>query len=271
MICRLCGGETLKLWYTQGNRNEFKFYRCQACRLVNYDVSSGVDQGKYADVYVDPHDKLAPRNKGQSSTAQFITSHLNSRGKALEIGCGNGRVLLLLRNAGWDVRGLELSDFLAKAVKETLDIDVDTADFLQYHPQKNRSYDLVVLRHVLEHLPDCVPALKFIHALLTPGGYAVMEFPNIDALGLGWKRLLRKTGIYRKRYPKNYVPGHVNEFSRKPFEILAEKTGFEVLVWETYSLKPLHNFFYTRLPIGNKARTIIRKVAESRASEVIEP
>jgi 2-polyprenyl-3-methyl-5-hydroxy-6-metoxy-1,4-benzoquinol methylase len=267
MICRLCGSENLKLWYTQGNHNEFNFYRCQTCRLVNYDVSSGVDQGKYADVYVDPHDPLAPQNKGQSLTAQFITSHLKSRGKALEIGCGNGRVLLLLRNAGWNVRGLELSDFLATAVQETLGIKVHTANFLQYHQREKGGYNLVVLRHVLEHLTDCVSTLTSINTLLAPGGHAVMEFPNIDALGLRWKRLLRKTGIYRKRYPRKYVPGHVNEFSRKPFEILTKMTGFEVLLWETYSLKPFHNFIYNRLPIGNKARTIIRKVADSNVTE----
>ena len=39
-----------------------------------------------------------------------------SRPRMLEIGCGNGRLLHLARAAGWTVRGLELSPFLARSV-----------------------------------------------------------------------------------------------------------------------------------------------------------
>jgi len=37
------------------------------------------------------------------------------------------------------------------------------------------------------------------------------------------------------------------------------KTGFELAHWETYSMKSLANFIYTRVPIGNKARALARK------------
>ena len=38
MECRLCGGSDLTLYYTQGDRDQFRFYRCQACGLVNRAV-----------------------------------------------------------------------------------------------------------------------------------------------------------------------------------------------------------------------------------------
>jgi hypothetical protein len=98
-----------------------------------------------------------------------------------------------------------------------------------------------------------------INSFIKPGGYAVLEFPNIEAFDLRMKRFLNKLNLYHKRYDDNYRPGHCNEYSRTSFDHLARKVGFEVLVWETYSLKPVSNFFYNRFPVGNKARTILRK------------
>ena len=52
--CRLCGGRDLELSYTQGNADEFLFYRCRDCSLVNYNLATGLNQEKYAEVFYDP-------------------------------------------------------------------------------------------------------------------------------------------------------------------------------------------------------------------------
>ena len=62
--------------------------------------------------------------------------------------------------------------------------------------------------------------------------------PNIDALDMRLKRMLANTGIHQKQFPKNYLPGHCNEFCRASFQFLLEKTGFKLIRWETYSMKP---------------------------------
>jgi hypothetical protein len=41
----------------------------------------------------------------------------------------------------------------------------------------------------------------------------------------------------------DWRPGHVNEFCRKSFEYLLDKTGFELVVWRTYSNRPVANAF----------------------------
>ncbi|MFC1510007.1 hypothetical protein ACFL60_10050, partial [Candidatus Omnitrophota bacterium] len=84
-------------------------------------------------------------------------------------------------------------------------------------------------------------------------------FPNIDAPELRLKRLLHKTGIHRKTYGEGYKPGHCHEFCKVSFTNLLEKTGFGMLVWETYASNPLIDILYNRIHIGNKVRTIIRK------------
>jgi 2-polyprenyl-3-methyl-5-hydroxy-6-metoxy-1,4-benzoquinol methylase len=260
MQCRLCGSERLKLYYTQGNDAQFKFYKCAECGLVNYDLSGGLDQQKYADVYPDPFDENNPININQTITFRFIQAHLNFTGKVLDIGCGNGRLLHLFKNAGWSTKGLELSPFLAQSIKDTLDIEVETANFLEHHASDEGKYDLVILRHVLEHLPDPIVAMKKINAYLKPNRYAVLEFPNIEALDLKIKRLLQRLKLYQKKYKANFTPGHCNEYCKHSFTYLASKTGFDLNVWETYSYKPLSNFIYNRLHIGSKARVILKKI-----------
>lgn len=109
MECRLCGSGDLSLYYTQGNHDEYRYYRCARCGLVNYDLSGGLDQEKYGEVFTDPRDGRLKFNAGQSATFRFIRKHLREKGRLLDIGCGNGRLLMLARDAGWEVAGLELS------------------------------------------------------------------------------------------------------------------------------------------------------------------
>ena len=262
MACRLCGGQDLRLAFTQGNRGEFRFYRCAACRLVNYDLAGGLDQGKYAAEYPDPLDPDHARNRPQTQTFRFLSRHLRPPGRLLDLGCGNGRLLHLSRAAGWDVRGLELSPFLARSVTAALNIPVDIADIGDPGLAERLGrghYDVVVLRHVLEHLPDPIRVMALFRELLAGGGHVLLEFPNIDAPNLRWKRWLARTGLARKTYPPDYRPGHCNEYCRESFRRLAEHAGFEVQVWETYSRDPVRDWLLRRFPVGTKARTLIRR------------
>ena len=86
-----------------------------------------------------------------------------------------------------------------------------------------------------------------------------MEFPNIQGIDLRVKRLLSKMGR-RKKFSEDFVPGHVNEYSKRSYKNLLTKTGFTLLKWETYSSDPRKNFVHNSIHIGNKARALIQKV-----------
>ena len=146
----------------------------------------------------------------------------------------------------------------AKTAINRLKVPVIIGDFLTIEAEPNK-YDLIALRHVLEHLVDPILALQKINFRLKTNGYALFEMPNIDALDMRLKRMLASTGIHQKQFPKNYLPGHCNEFCRASFQFLLEKTGFKLIRWETYSMKPVVNFLYRHLHIGNKARALVTK------------
>lgn len=259
MKCRLCQNPDLKLYYTQGNHQQFRFYKCLHCGMVNLDlgtIDTEKNQQKYALKYKNPFDPKA--NKGALWSFEFIQKHLPAKGSFLDIGCGNGALLHRAKQDGWQVQGLELSPFLAKKINETLDIEVQTANFLDFD-NFQQQFDLVALRHVLEHLPDSKAAMNSIARLLKPKGYAMLEFPNIEGLSFQTKRLLGKIGLHKKKYPENYVPGHCNEFSQRSFAFLAHQTGFELVVWQTYSSSPLKNKLMKIFNTATKARVLIRK------------
>jgi 2-polyprenyl-3-methyl-5-hydroxy-6-metoxy-1,4-benzoquinol methylase len=258
MNCRLCGNKKLDLYYTQGNNNEFKFYKCTRCSLVNYDLSAGLNQEKYAEIFIDPFDDRNIHNIGQTQSYQFMREYIPVKGELLDIGCGNGRLLYLAKKDGFLVKGIEISSSLANFTAEKLGIEVITKDFLDFNGSRG-SFNVIFLRHVLEHIPEPVKVLKKIHSLLTNNGYAVFEFPNIESMNFNLKRLLGKYGLKKKEYKANYKPGHCCEFSRKSFQYLAAHTNFKIIVWKTYSYKRISNFFYQYIKVGNKVRTIVKK------------
>jgi len=259
MVCKLCGSTALKLFYTQGDQRQFKFYRCKNCKLVLYDTTTGVNQEKYILTRVDPRANTR-QNRGHRQTYAFIKRHTTRSGRMLDLGCGDGTVLWLAREDGWQVHGVELFPEHATLVHESLGFDVDVSDITAYQGVKE-AWDCVVLTHVLEHLPDPVGALIKIRGLLKPGGVAVLEFPNIDALDARLRRALDRLRLHRRRYAHTYVPGHVQEFCRASFEFAARQAGLVLEVWETYSINPVQYALFRNLPIGNKARVLVRRPA----------
>ncbi len=92
----------------------------------------------------------------------------------LEIGCGEGLLLLFFRDQGWDVKGLELNPSLAQRLqRQGLDVSQQPiADF-----GDGVLYDLILMFHVLEHLHNPLRDLAKVRSLLAVGGEVVIETP----------------------------------------------------------------------------------------------
>lgn len=260
MHCRLCESDRLRLYYSQGADEKFNFFRCDNCGLVNLDltgIDSATAQEKYSDDFRDPENPS--ENPGAASSHEFLINRLKPGGKFLDVGCGNGALLYLMRSSGFEVAGIEISPKLAERVKSNLGVEVLPARF----PDEigfDEKFDVVALRHVLEHIPDSVKAMRTISSRLRSGGYALFEFPNIADPAFRFKIALERFGVRkRKRRDTNYVPGHCNEFSRKSFAYLCGITGFDIVTTQTYSFNPVKNKLYKALRIGSKLRALTRK------------
>jgi len=98
----------------------------------------------------------------------------------LDLGCGRGELLSLLRGAGIEARGIDAdADMVAYARGEGL--DVEQADLVAYlEGLADRSLGGIFMGQVVEHLPaqTLTRALALAAAKLRPGGVLVAETIN---------------------------------------------------------------------------------------------
>jgi SAM-dependent methyltransferase len=106
-------------------------------------------------------------------------------GRALDLGCGEGRLLQVLRGRGWQATGLELNPVLAGEARR-LGFEVVAGGV--EHAALGGPFELITAFHLLEHLRSPTAALDRTRSWLRPGGVLVVETPlrpdfdNIDHL-----------------------------------------------------------------------------------------
>ena len=91
--------------------------------------------------------------------------------KVLDFGCGDGKMLNPLQDAGWDTYGIEPSTSVAFARHHRL-----------AEPPADGRFDFVILHHVLEHVRDPLDILQQLGAATRQGGTLFISLPGLDAL-----------------------------------------------------------------------------------------
>lgn len=116
-----------------------------------------------------------------ANTRALLNALHPHRGKLIEIGSGCGFQLDAFRKEGWDVLGIEPDHNAAKHAGDSLSIPTMNT-ILENAQLPDGSADVVVMLHVIEHIPDPVGTLSEIFRVLSPGGHLVLETPRYDTL-----------------------------------------------------------------------------------------
>lgn len=98
----------------------------------------------------------------------------------LEVGCAEGGLLEVLQEMGMEVAGIELSEERANvAIQKNSKLNVKVGDIMDPDlPTKlNKKYDLVIMREVIEHVPDKYAAFRNLDLLTNDNGFLFVSFP----------------------------------------------------------------------------------------------
>lgn len=120
-------------------------------------------------------------------------------GTLLDLGCGNGDFLALMRRLGWTAHGIEPDPRAAATARRQYGLHVDEGS-IEGLDLPDDSYDLITALHVIEHLADPYRCVRRALRLLRPGGEMVLVTPNYRGLG---HRLFR--AAYRDLDPPRHL------------------------------------------------------------------
>ena len=162
---------------------------------------------------------------------RFVTKALahtgTQKGLLLDVGCGGGLFLHMMRDRGVQGLGLDFSLAAAAVALNRFDVPVVCAT-LSKAPLPDASCKIITMFHVLEHLFDPLSYLQAAHKLLTSEGRLVVQVPNAAC----WQFL-----IMGKDWNGVDVPRHLINFRASELESLLGFAGFEVVRRKYFSLR----------------------------------
>ena len=245
--CRVCGNREnntrlIAREMAFGLREEFEYFECSSCGCLQIveipsDLSKYYPQNYYS--FSAPNDgnvlkqylkrkwishalgrqsligQMLVKRWGVPQLAQWVEQAGVGFGQAiLDIGCGTGHLLLVLRNAGFsNLTGIDTHlarDFHYRngvvVLKRALD-DIEGV------------YDFVMLHDSFEHMPDPLSTLWNVHRLLKPNRFALIRMPVARSYA---------RQIYGVDWVQLDAPRHLFVHTEESLRILASTVGFEI-------------------------------------------
>lgn len=232
--CQLCGSGVHSVKFVDG---PWRVLTCSGCGLVF--VTPRLQGQALLDVYGESYWKSDdPKARGYADYAREASLYLKTfqkrmrlvakwlppRARILDVGCAAGYFLRIAQAAGHDVHGCEVSAPIAADAVAALGqgrIHVGMLDdAVRAKNWAPRSFDLVTLWDVIEHVPEPQPLLQQIRELIKPGGHLLLETQNVASR---WARLLGKRWHHYKH------DEHLYHFDPATIRRLLDACGFEVL------------------------------------------
>lgn len=244
--CPDCTGEHFAAFHTcrdyTVSSELFTLARCRQCQMVitqhppdsesignyyksaNYVSHSDTKQGLFFRLY-----HLARRWMLQFKRKLVEKYSGKTNGQLLDWGCGTGYFLSAMRQAGWQVQGIEADSDARRYAQQKFNLSVIANDEIEQ--LADNQYDCISFWHVLEHLHDLRGTLSDVRRLLAPQGIVVIALPNQQSYD-AW--------YYGKYWAAWDVPRHLWHFAPQNIERLMAANGFELLYKKTMPFDPFY-------------------------------
>ena len=232
-VCWLCKEKKGDLFLTW--EAGYELLQCKKCEAVSANIStddSHVDKVYNNEIYYDKFLREIDRNYEYRKEAHgrprysYIFERLNLNPKKtslLDVGCGAGYFLDVLREKGIASKGLEVNPAQVRYNKEK-GLNVEST---RLEDEPDNAYDVITMFDVLEHLPDPVYLISVVAKKLKKGGYFLAYTPHIHSVGFELMGAAQNTLLPFE---------HFCFYNQKSIDYLAKNSGLEVHSVETYGL-----------------------------------
>lgn len=227
-VCPICGSKTGEPYFCAAQalcgRNNFSpaklWIKCNDCsNLYAYNFPS-VKNGEINGHYTRNVKNNILNIKNQLYIYSQIFNRIrmyNDKRKYLEIGVGNGEMLAVALEMGYDVSAIEICKSDCETISSALDVDIKWADFLKY--ETDEKYDVIIMGDVLEHVIEPITALKKAYDILEKDGVLWLSTPNYESAAVRMKKFTD---------PMWNQNNHFTYFSYKGLEPFLKEIGFAI-------------------------------------------
>jgi 2-polyprenyl-3-methyl-5-hydroxy-6-metoxy-1,4-benzoquinol methylase len=186
-VCPNCGSNEYSIELTE---KEFKIVRCKKCSLIY--LLNPPDESEIYEEYYDiqyskddyQKDSKFPHLAEIFAINEQRISYLKkykSKGKLLDIGCGNGLFIKTASEAGYECYGIDVSKKALEFASKEFELSVSDKK-VENLINENKKFDVITLWHVLEHFWNPIDELKKIRSLLNDNGILFLEVPNWNSI-----------------------------------------------------------------------------------------
>ena len=187
--------------------------KCKNCKFIylNPRVKQKIIDKSYS---FSKDRKFISQNKNRiktfKNTLSLISNQIDfSNKKILDIGSGGGAFLKACKDRNITAEGIEPNKWLVNYSKKKYGINISTKNLNKI----NKTYHIVSLFDVLEHIPNIKLTINKIYKLVKKDGFLIINVPDHNSLA-------RK--ILKKNWPF-YLTVHLHYFDKKSLSKLLDK------------------------------------------------
>jgi len=274
-LCKLCQSERVKTVYTS-RRTGLPIMQCKTCGLffVGKVFNSAEQHTVYEDeagyrafveaersvpeVHMRYLDWLGDIQR-QISPIEFANAK-QRKPRLLDIGCGAGDFLVVARDHGFEVHGIDISAPAVRLAAKSHGIQVRLGAVEDYPFES--LFDVVTMIGVLEHVLDPKFMLMHAHRLLAPGALLFIYTPvwgMYDVLTSLMARI--SNGRFTRPIDRHINENHLQIFPKSTLVKLLQDLDLEPLTCDVvceYNL-PVYHYLQSLGITNNHAQTVMTK------------
>lgn len=197
-------------------------------------------------------------NARRLRTALRILDSRAAHPRLLDVGCSSGALLAVASDLGFSVAGVEPASKAAVAA-QLAGFEVFSG-FLHEANYPDKSFDVITLFEIVEHVGDPLVLIAECRRILKPGGVLVINTPNADS----W------TAQFMKERWEGFsligLGGHVSFFTPSSIRFLARTINMDVARIETrnvrfYEKDQCHPFLFQMAKIAAQLLALPARLA----------